>query len=96
LAWNVAKGATLGTLTGAIIVFVNFVLISWGTTRRIDFQEMLWYFVGGVIFGFILGLFYMTIRAALREIKRQREQPQITSRSTVDSDRTLAPQATQQ
>lgn len=77
LAWNVAQGATLGTITGAVVIFVNFVLISWLSTRRVNFGEMLRYFIGGVIIGFVLGLFYTTIRAALREVRQQREELEV-------------------
>jgi hypothetical protein len=68
LLWSAAKGATVGVLVSAVLMIVNFVLFSWLTTRRTNFQEMLSYSVSGVIAGFILGLFYFVLHATLREV----------------------------
>jgi hypothetical protein len=68
------KGATTGTLIGAVIMLVNHWLFSWFFKGIADDRYLPTLYMASVILGFIPGLFYATIRATLQEVHRQREE----------------------
>lgn len=71
LIHSAAKGATIGTASGAILAVVNYSLYAWFSKQRVD--AIFPFYIGGVILGFIIGTFVSAIRVALREVEKQRE-----------------------
>ena len=70
LSFAAFKGATGGTLLGAVVVGVNFGIYRWlfgGTGNA------LFFYIGGVVLGFVLGLFAAVIRSTLRIVETERE-----------------------